>query len=248
VELTIAAIGVLVGLLVGLTSTGGGALLTPALVLGVGVPAHLAVGSDVVIAAVMKLFGGSVYVARQAVHWPTVRWLATGSVPGALLGLALLNRVPLERLEALLRQGIGAALVLVGLATLAHLIRKPRRPAALPLARRTVALGALIGVLVATTSVGGGSLLLAALVLWYPLAPALMVGTDLVHALALTSVAGLGHLAAGRVDLALCANVLAGAIPGVLLGASLATHLPQRALRGCLAAALVLIGLRLAGG
>lgn len=247
-DLTIAATGLGVGILVGLTSTGGGALLTPALVLGLGVPAHIAVGSDVVIAAVMKLFGSGFYVARQAVDWPLVRRLATGSIPGAGAGLVLLSQMPPMHLESVLRQAIGGALVLVGIAGVFQVLRAAPRVRAMPSAPRTVALGFLIGLLVSTTSVGGGSLLLVALMLWYPLEPSVMVGSDLVHGLALTAVAGAGHITAGRVDLVLCAQVLAGAVPGVIAGASLATRLPQRALKGCLAAMLVAVGLRLAGG
>lgn len=247
-DLTVALTGAVIGVVVGMTSTGGGALLTPALVLILGVPARLAVGSDVLIAAIIKLVGSGFYVARGAVHWETVRRLAYGSVPGALVGLAILARIPVGDLDHVLRQAVGATLVLVGLVSIFHLTRAPRAIESMPGPGRTVATGFVIGVLVATTSIGSGSLLLAAFVLWFPFAPATMVGTDLVHALVLSSVAAVGHAAAGRVDPVLSANVLAGAIPGVVVGANLATMMPQRALRGCLAAILTAIGLRLAGG
>jgi uncharacterized membrane protein YfcA len=247
-DLTVALTGAVIGVVVGMTSTGGGALLTPALVLILGVPARLAVGSDVLIAAVIKLVGSGFYVARGAVHWETVRRLAYGSIPGALVGLAILARIPVGDLDHVLRQAVGATLVLVGLVSNFHLTRAPRAIESMPGPGRTVATGFVIGVLVATTSIGSGSLLLAAFVLWFPFAPATMVGTDLVHALVLSSVAAVGHAAAGRVDPVLSANVLAGAIPGVVVGANLATMMPQRALRGCLAAVLTAIGLRLAGG
>jgi hypothetical protein len=247
-DLTVALTGAVIGVVVGMTSTGGGALLTPALVLVLGVPARLAVGSDVLIAAVIKLVGSGFYVARGAVHWETVRRLAYGSIPGALVGLAILARIPVGDLDHVLRQAVGGTLVLVGLVSIFHLTRTPRAIASMPGPGRTIAAGFVIGVLVATTSIGSGSLLLAAFVLWFPFAPATMVGTDLVHALVLSSVAAVGHAAAGRVDPVLSANVLAGAIPGVVVGANLATMMPQRALRGCLAAVLTAIGLRLAGG
>jgi uncharacterized membrane protein YfcA len=247
-DLTVALTGAVIGVVVGMTSTGGGALLTPALVLVLGVPVRLAIGSDVLIAAIIKLVGSGFYVARGAVHWETVRRLAYGSVPGALLGLLLLALIPVDRIDHLLQQAVGATLVLVGLVSVFHLTRPARVAGSMPTAGRTTAVGFVIGLLVSTTSIGSGSLLLAAFVLWFPFAPATMVGTDLVHALILSSVAASGHFFAGRVDLALSANVLAGAIPGVIMGANLAAFMPQRALRGCLAAILTAIGLRLAGG
>jgi hypothetical protein len=247
-DLTVVLTGAVIGVVVGMTSTGGGALLTPALVLLLGVPARIAVGSDVLIAAAIKLVGSGFYVARGEVHWQTVRTLAYGSVPGAVAGLVLLSRVPLASIDAVLQQAVGGALVLVGVVTVIQLVRKPRPARAMPRPAITVAVGALIGLLVSVTSIGSGSLLLAAFVIWFPLRPTTMVGTDLVHALVLSSVAAAGHFAAGRVDLALSATVLAGAIPGVIAGASVATWMPQRALRGCLAAVLLAIGLRLAGG
>lgn len=247
-DLTVVLTGAVIGVVVGMTSTGGGALLTPALVLLLGVPARIAVGSDVLIAAVIKLVGSGFYVARGEVHWETVRTLAYGSIPGALVGLALLEAVPLARIDALLQQAVGGALVLVGVVTVMQLLRTPRPAPGMPRASVTMATGAAIGLLVSVTSIGSGSLLLAAFVLWFPLRPTTMVGTDLVHALVLSSVAAAGHFFAGRVDLALSATVLAGAVPGVIAGASVATWMPQRALRGCLAAILLAIGLRLAGG
>jgi uncharacterized protein len=248
VDLTTALIGALVGLVVGLTSTGGASLLTPALVLVLGVPARVAVGSDVLIAAVVKMVGGGFYVARGAVDWPVVRRLAVGSVPGVVLGLMLLSWIPQSAIDHLLRQALGATLIAVGFVTVFHLVRPARAVPPMPSRKATAGIGFAIGLLLAMTSVGSGSLLMAALVLWFPLGASKMVGTDLLHALILSLVAGVGHYMAGRVDVALSANVLIGAIPGVIVGANLATVMPQRVLRGCLAATLVAVGLQLAGG
>jgi uncharacterized membrane protein YfcA len=248
VDVTTAILGAVVGLLVGLTSTGGASLLTPALVLVLGVPARIAVGSDVLIAAVVKMVGGGFYIARGAVDWAVVRRLAVGSVPGVVLGLIILSRIPQDAIESLLRQALGFTLIVVGLVTVFHLVRPARPAPPMPTRTATAAIGFAIGLLLAMTSVGSGSLLMAALVLWFPLGASTMVGTDLVHALILSLVAGIGHYAAGRVDLTLTANVLLGAIPGVIVGANLATVMPQRVLRGCLAATLVAVGLQLAGG
>ena len=240
-------LGLLVGIVVGATSTGGGALLTPALILVAGVPASIAIGSDVLIASGMKLFGGGVYALRGQVHWATVGRLAAGSLPGATVGVWLLNRLPAGALDAYLSRGVGIVLIAAGAAVIVRFTRgaqaHPRRAPRLPV---TVALGFATGMLVSMTSVGSGSLLLCVLSLCYPLGAAAIVGTDLVHALLLSSVATVGHGLAGRVDVALAGTVLAGAVPGVLIGARFATAVPERTLRGCLAAMLIVIGLQLA--
>ena len=240
-------IGLLVGVVVGATSTGGGALLTPALILISRVPASIAIGSDVLIASGMKLVGGGIYALRGEVHWPTVGHLALGSIPGAVAGVWVLNRLPAHVLDAYLSRGLGLVLIAAGAAVLvrftagarAHPRRAPRRAV-------TVALGFATGMLVSMTSIGSGSLLLCVLALCYPLSATTIVGTDLVHALLLSSIATVGHGLAGRVDVALAGTVLVGAVPGVLIGARLATAVPERALRAGLAAVLIAIGLQLA--
>jgi len=239
-------IGLAVGLLVGATSTGGGALLTPALVLIAGVPASIAIGSDVLIASGMKLFGGGVYALRGQVHWPTVGRLAVGSIPGAALGISMLNRLPVSAIDAYLTRGLGFVLMLAGAAVIIRLTVGTRtHPTRSPRWSITVLIGFMTGVLVSMTSIGSGSLLLCALSLYYPLGATTIVGTDLMHALFLSSVATVGHSMAGRVDVGLAAAVLIGAVPGVLIGARLATAVPERALRASLAAVLMAIGLQL---
>jgi uncharacterized protein len=241
-----AVIGLVVGIVVGLTSTGGGALLTPALILVLGVPPGMAVGTDVLIASGMKLVGSGLYSRRGHVHVPTVLRLAAGSLPGAGVGLLLLRSVPPQALDGFLRAALGIALLLAGAATLFRLQRvdgplattTPKTPV-------TVALGFATGVLVSVTSIGSGSLLLCVLALFFPLSAPTMVGTDLAHALLLSTAATLGHLAAGRVDFVLAGGVLLGAIPGVWLGARFATSVPERTLRIGLAALLLLTGLNL---
>lgn len=239
-------VGLIAGLVVGLTSTGGGALLTPALILIVGVAPSTAVGSDVLAAAVMKLFAGGAYALRGHVHWGTVGRLAAGSLPGAAVGIAILNRLPAHSLDSALTRGVGAALVLGGAATLLRLHGRWTSPEAAPPLPVTVAIGFAIGVLVAMTSVGSGSVLLSALALFYPLPAATLVGTDLVHALLLSSAATVGHLSAGRVNVPLALAILAGGIPGVLLGARLAVAVPERRLRAGLAVLLIVLGIHLA--
>jgi uncharacterized membrane protein YfcA len=241
-----ALVGLVAGVVVGLTSTGGGALLTPALILVLGVPPSVAVGSDVMAAAVMKLFAGSAYALRGHVHWGTVARLSAGSLPGAAVGIAVLNRLPPHALDSALTRGVGAALVLAGAATLLRLRGHWKHPSEPPPFAVTAGLGFLVGALVSLTSVGSGSILLSALTVFFPLQAATLVGTDLVHALFLSSAATIGHLAAGRVDVPLALSVLAGGIPGVIIGARLALRLPERKLRAGLAFLLIALGLHLA--
>ncbi|MBK5297887.1 MAG: sulfite exporter TauE/SafE family protein [Vicinamibacteria bacterium] len=247
-DLALVLTGLVTGFVVGLTSTGGGALLTPALVLLIGVPARIAIGSDVLIACGMKLVSGGFYAWRGDTHWPTVWWLLTGSIPGALVGLSIVNLLPADGGEQILRAALGVMLVAAGGAIVFRLRRRdePLTDALAPSTRKTAIIGFVIGVLVSVTSIGSGSLLLCALTLWFPLTARTAVGTDLLHALVLSTVVSAGHWSAGRVDLALVTGVLAGAIPGALAGAMLATSIPQRALRACLAATLVAVGLQLA--
>lgn len=241
-----ALIGLIVGIVVGGTSTGGGALLTPALVLIAGVPPSIAIGSDVLIASGMKLFGGGFYAVRREVDWTTVLRLAGGSIPGAVVGIWVLNHIPIALLETALQRSLGLVLMLAG-ASLFVRIRYGHGVSAarFPALATTVGLGFLTGLLVSMTSIGSGSLLLCVLAFFYPLRAQTMVGTDLVHALLLSATATVGHYAAGRVDVGLAAAVLVGAIPGVLIGARLATGVPERALRASLATILIAIGLQL---
>lgn len=240
-------IGLLVGIVVGGTSTGGGALLTPALVLVARIPVSTAIGSDVLIASGMKLFAGGIYALRGEVHWQTVGRLATGSIVGAVAGIWLLNRIPIEAIDTYLARALGIVLIVAGAALILRLTigahSHPRRAPSKPV---TVAIGFATGLLVSMTSIGSGSILLCALALYYPLSATTIVGTDLVHALVVSSVATVGHSMAGRVDVGLAAAVLIGAVPGVLIGARIATAVPERALRAGLAAVLIAIGLQMA--
>ncbi|HEX7086334.1 MAG TPA: sulfite exporter TauE/SafE family protein [Vicinamibacterales bacterium] len=246
VELTLVVVGAATGFVVGMTSTGGGALLTPALVLLADVPARVAIGSDVLIASTMKLASGGFYAWRAEVHWPTVLRLLAGSAPGALAGLAVVNRLPIESSETILRAGLGVVLVLAG-AAIAFRLRSQAIPAAtsFPAPLATAAIGFIVGLLVSLTSIGSGSLLLCALGLWFPLGARTTVGTDLLHALALSALVSAGHWSGGRVDPAVVGAVLVGAVPGSLAGAMAATAVPQRALRVVLATVLVAIGVQL---
>lgn len=251
---SIAAAGALVGLVVGLTGMGGGALLTPLLVLCFGVDPLAAVSSDLVASLVMKPVGAAVHLRRRTVHRGIVRDLCLGSVPAAFAGVLLLRAFPDHRaLAPALRIALGAVLLLAVAGTLVRQLlssRAPRRELPLP-ARRplaTIAVGAAGGLLVGLTSVGSGSLIVVSLMLLFPqLSAAELVGTDLVQAVPLVAAAAVGHLFFGEVRLGLTASVLCGALPAVYLGARLSSAVPAPLVRGALSIVLFGSGLRLLG-
>ena len=237
-----AAVGAVVGIVVGLTTMGGGALLTPALIF-LGIPPSMAIGSDFLIASGTKLFGSGAYVMKRRVHWPTVGRLCLGSIPGAFVGDRILASVGRASLDSFVTYGLGTVLIIAGSATLYRLRMKgPRPDLAMPSTWVMVLLGFMTGVLVTGTSVGSGSLLIVFMIRLVPLPLNTLIGTDLLHALILTSLATVLHGIAGRVDVHLAASVLVGTIPGVLVGARLAGTLPERALRGAVAGVLVFVG------
>lgn len=252
-EWTYSVAGLAVGFVVGLTGVGGGSLMTPLLVLGFGVPPVVAVGTDLLYASITKAGGAWVHARRGNVDWRVAGWLAAGSLPAALLTLGLLAgvREDLERFSSLITTVLGAALILTAISLLFRerlLVlgrgRGFRDEAARPWV--TVAVGAAIGALVTASSVGAGALGAAALLFLYPgAAAARIVGTDIVHAVPLALVAGLGHASLGTVDYSILGWLLVGSLPGILLGSHFAGSLPNSLLRGALAGVLALAGARL---
>ena len=242
-----------VGFVVGLTGVGGGSLMTPLLVLLFGFHPATAVGTDLLYASVTKTCGTAVHHIGHTVEWRVVGWLGAGSLPASLLTLLLISRhLHSSTVASLISYILGYALLLSALSllfrrrilVLAHVLslhRRPRREAT-----ATVLLGGLLGALVSLSSVGAGAIGVTMLVLLYPHLPiARIIGTDIAHAVPLTLVAGLGHLAVGTVDLSLLASLLIGSLPGIALGSVIASRAPERALRLSLAAVLTLVGIRL---
>ena len=249
--------GLLVGLVVGLTGVGGGALMTPILVLLFGVAPHLAVGTDLLNASIMKVFGTAVHARSRNVDWMVVRRLALGSLPAALATLVWMNLTGSARIkDGFIVQAVGWALLLTAggmllrmrLQGLARRFRldQPERFKRTQLLL-TVLAGLLLGVVVTLTSIGAGALGTVMLVYLYPLRmdARKLVGTDLAHAIPLALIAGLGHLRIGNVDCHLLLNLLAVSVPGILVGSRLSARAPQTPLRLLIALVLGVVGVKM---
>jgi uncharacterized protein len=247
--------GFAVGLLVGMTGVGGGSLMTPLLILLFGIHPSTAVGTDLLYAAGTKAGGSIVHSWARSVHWPAVIRLASGSIPASILTLLVLWQLDLnsEAARSLINVVLSFALVL----TAASLIFRKTilqsvgqvvdRLESATIGRVTVLVGAMLGVLVSISSVGAGAVGVTALLLLYPKLPmARIVGSDIVHAVPLTLVAGIGHWAMGAIDWHLMAVLLLGSLPGIVIGSYFATRVPETALRLLLAVTLILVAGKLA--
>jgi uncharacterized membrane protein YfcA len=249
--------GFLVGLIVGLTGVGGGSLMTPLLVLLFGVPPVTAVGTDLLYASLTKTLGGWVHGRRGTVDWKVVGLLSLGSLPAAVITIALLKYLALDEktLRSLVTGVLSVALILTADALLlkgwirkiaqredgtVHELHHRHLPAA------TIVTGVIVGTLVTISSVGAGVLGTVALLFLYPRMPAVkVVGTDIVHAVPLTAVAGVGHLALGTVNLVLLGSLLLGSLPGIYIGSHLSAKMPEGILRPVLATMLLVIGFKM---
>jgi uncharacterized membrane protein YfcA len=244
--------GFLVGLLIGLTGMGGGVVMTPLLMLGLGLPPTTAVGTDLFYAVLTKLAGTWQHWRKGTVDFRVVRDLALGSLPASLAAIGLLTwlrREDTRLADVWLERVIGLALILAALLMLQRVFLGD---ACVPPAERStghravvIAIGALGGFLVSLTSVGSGSLILALLVFVVPLSMERLVGTDIAHATLLVGTAAMAHFYLGHVDLALAGQLLVGSVPGVLLGSRLMLQVPRRALQVGLAGLLVTSAVRL---
>jgi uncharacterized protein len=254
----VAAAGLLVGFTVGLTGMGGGALMTPLLVLVFKVQPLAAVSSDLVAAVIMKPVGGGVHLRRGTVNFALVRWLMVGSVPAAFAGVLVLRQLGDGAVvQGRIKQVLGVALLLAASSIAAKALLQARR-AALGTASAvrafqlrplpTVVIGVVGGLVVGMTSVGSGSLMIVLLLVLYPmLRSSELVGTDLVQAIPLVASAAAGHLLFGDFQVGLTASLLVGSIPGVYLGARLSSRANDAVIRPALVLVLVASGLKLLG-
>ena len=243
----------LVGILVGLTGVGGGSLMTPLLVLVFGFHPSTAVGTDLLYASATKAVGTGVHGWKGTVDWGVVLRLAIGSLPATGLTLWWLSQATGHSpdIEKVITVLLGITLLLTAIATLlrARVMRVLAPLGDLDGRRRTavtITLGVVLGVLVSLTSVGAGALGMTALLVLYPKHPiSRLVGSDIAHAVPLTLLAGLGHLALGSVDLHLLLSLLVGSVPGIIVGSLLASWVSEGVLRPILATVLAIVGVKL---
>jgi uncharacterized membrane protein YfcA len=242
--------GFAVGLIVGMTGVGGGSLMTPALIFGLGVSPAVAVGTDLIFAGATKPVGVWTHRAAGNIDWRLMRLLAMGSLPATIVSILLLDRIgSRELLDTAVLPVLGVALLLTAMA----LILKTRfvriaegfaRRSGEPSAMWIALSGAVLGGLVTLSSVGAGALGVTVLMFCRPNMPSKrIVGTNLAHALPLALVAGIGHWHLGTVDFSLLGALLVGSLPGIYIGSSLTGKVPEPVLRGLLAAVLLTAGI-----
>lgn len=249
--------GAVVGFAVGLTGMGGGALMTPVLVLLLHVQPGAAVSSDLVASFFMKPVGGAVHLRRRTVHLRLAAWLVAGAAPAAFAGAALLNALAKgPSLQSDIKLGLGAALLLAVVGLVARALTGGRNRSApdpsapLPRVRPvpTLIVGIVGGAIVGMTSVGSGSLMIVALMFLYPrLTGAQLVGTDLVQSVPLVGAAALGQLIFGNVELAVTLSLLLGSLPAVYVGARLSAVAPTSFTRPAVGVVLLVSAVKLVG-
>jgi uncharacterized protein len=249
--------GLVVGLLIGLTGMGGGVLMTPLLMLGIGLPASAAVATDLAYSAPTKIAGAWQHWRQGTVDRRVVRYLALGSVPSTLFAVACLGVLQARNIDAseqYMEKLIGLILGIAAVVMLLRIVQTLRHQddvvaqdsAPRPFRRnRLIAIGVMGGFLVGLTSIGSGSLIIALLVLVVSLEPKQLVGTDVVHAAALVTTAALAHLFLGQADLGIAAWLLTGSIPGVLIGSRLSVYAPRMMLQSVLAILLLSTAVKL---
>jgi uncharacterized protein len=223
------------------------------LILIFGIQPVTAIGTDIAYAAVTKSVGGYKHLKLGTVHKGLAFWLAVGSVPAAISGVwvieLLQSRYGEDRLDTLVLGMLGGTLLVVGVATLLRSLffsNVIQERSALHLYRRhiiaAVITGMTTGFVIGLTSAGSGTLIAVALIAIFRLTPQRVVGTDVFHAAVLLWAAGIAHWVGGNIDFALAATILAGSIPGVILGTNLSVKAPQTFLRYALAVVLIASG------
>ena len=250
--------GFLVGMIVGITGVGGGSLMSPILILLFGVAPATAVGTDLWFAAITKMVGSAVHHRQDSADVGIVGWLCVGSIPAAILTLYFLFLSGGHQMKGgVIITALGAMLIVTSMATLfrrrlVHAmidaddqVRAQRFVRWQPVL--TIAAGALLGVMVTLTSVGAGALGATLLLMLYPLrlTARRLVGTDIMHAVPLTLVGGLGYLLVGSVDPKLLGMLLVGSVPGIVIGARMTRWLDESVVQKCLAVILFLAGTKM---
>jgi uncharacterized protein len=244
-------VGLIVGTLIGLTGLGGGVLLLPILIFGLRVPAIVAVGSDAAFNFLTKIPSSFVHLSKGTVRRKVVLALGVGSVPGSALGVRFLQHLRMlygAGVNDFIKATVGILLIIIS--TLLLLQRRieeqvANRPPTTKSFAGMAVIGLFAGFLVGITSVGSGSIIMMLLLLFYSYPPKVMVGTDIVHAVALTGITSLLHYRLGNVDPSLVGYLLIGSIPGGLIGSQLSTRVPVLWLRRILCVVLLSTGARM---
>jgi uncharacterized membrane protein YfcA len=245
-----------IGVLVGMTGMGGASLMTPLLILVFGINPVTAIGTDIFYAAVTKTVGGVQHLKNRTVHRGLAFWMAVGSVPAAVGGVAVIEAlqrsVGEEELDGIIFGILGATLLVVGLSTMLRTVFLPdviKERHAMHLYRRhiiaAIATGLITGFIIGLTSAGSGTLIAIILIAVFRLTPQRVVGTDIFHAAVLLWAAGAAHVVGGNVDFELAGNILLGSIPGVLIGGRMALKSGKNVLRGALSVVLIASGIAL---
>lgn len=246
-----------VGFLVGLTGAGGGALMTPMLILLFNVKPSTAISSDLVAAVLMRPFGAAVHMRKGTVNYRLVGWMVAGSVPTAFLGTYVLHLFGMgSAAQSDVQKALGAALLIGAAAMVLRLLLdrrsgEKRRATIGELAVRpipTIVVGMVGGIIVGITSVGSGSLMIVMLLFLYPaIGAGQLVGTDLTQAVPLTAAAALGALAFGHVALPVTFSIAIGSVPAVIAGSFLSSRAPDRYIRPAIMFVVFASGLKYAG-
>ncbi len=252
--------GVLVGFCVGITGVGGGSLMTPILISLFRIEPHIAIGTDLLYAAISKFCGSMVHAKKLNIVWPIVLWLALGSIPASIVTHWILEHYlsGSSSYKAILTTVLGFMLTLTGIsivfrAQIEMFFAKYRKAQISELEQNfdikgkkiyVVIMGIVLGVFVTLSSVGAGAFGIMALILMFPNLPMIrIIGSDVVHAVLLTSVAGFAHMTSGNVDFHLLGWLLVGSIPAILIGTLISSRLPERLIRKILGITLFALGI-----
>ena len=252
--------GVLVGFCVGITGVGGGSLMTPILISLFRIEPHIAIGTDLLYAAISKFCGSMVHAKKLNIVWPIVLWLALGSIPASIITHWILENYlsGSTHYKAVLTTVLGFMLTLTGISIvfrtqIERLFAKYRKGHSSELEQNfdikgkktyVVIMGIVLGVFVTLSSVGAGAFGIMALILMFPNLPMIrIIGSDVVHAVLLTSVAGFAHMTSGNVDFHLLGWLLVGSIPAIIIGTLISSRLPERLIRKILGITLFALGI-----
>ena len=256
--------GVLVGFCVGITGVGGGSLMTPILISLFRIEPHIAIGTDLLYAAISKFCGSFVHAKKMNIIWPIVIWLAIGSIPASFATHWVLENYLSQstHYKAVLTMVLGFMLTLTGIsivfrASIEKFFNKYRKQELPDMTQDLekvdfksgkkraliIIMGIVLGVFVTLSSVGAGAFGIMALILMFPNLPMIrIIGSDVVHAVLLTLVAGLGHMSAGNVDFALLGWLLVGSIPAIVIGTLISSRMPEKIIRKILGVTLFCLG------